>query len=122
MAFFNDFQQASISRDIALTSFDVVIPNGQDTTGEIRTAGIPILRIEMPAAFDGTKLLFEGSHDGQNYHAYKNSLGEPVQVRVSANDSIGIAPIDFLGINFIKIRSDATETADRTIKIITRAI
>lgn len=98
------------------------ILNGQTTSDAINTFATGITIIEMPAAFDGTQLTFQTSSDGVTFQDYYNINNVPVAVTCTAGRNYGLAAQDFYGVQWIKVVSNASETADREIKLIPKSI
>jgi hypothetical protein len=100
----------------------VTILNGQTSSPAVQLKGATLKTIILPAAFDGTILTFQVSDDNVTFHDYYNILNAQVSIDVSPNRAYGLAAIDFFSIDYLKIVSNAAETADRAIKLVTRGI
>lgn len=98
------------------------IANGQTKSDIIDTYGVTIVQIELPAAFDGTSLTFETSSDGSTFQPYRNINNIIVSVTCSAGNNYGIAAQDFFPVRYVKIVSNATEAADRIIRLVPQSI
>lgn len=86
------------------------IASGTTTPG-FNTNGLPLVGIQMPAVFAGTVLTFlVASTLGGAYQQLYNSSG-PVSYTVAQGRFQAINPVDFYGVQFLKIVSNASETA-----------
>jgi hypothetical protein len=99
-----------------------IIPNGQTKTASIDTFGVTLVEIELPAAFDGTALTFETSSDNITFQPYYNINNVPVSITCAQGRNYGIAAQDFFAARYLKIVSNASETGDRTLKLVTKSI
>jgi hypothetical protein len=107
---------------LILKTVNATILNGQSKSNIIDVKGTSIKTIFLPAAFDGSTLTFEISEDGTNFFPYYNINNMPITIDVTAGRAYGLAAIDLYSIQFLKIVSSATESAERIIKLIARAI
>ncbi len=101
-----------------ITTIDATILSGQTTSAAIDVYGTTLKTIYMPAAFTGTKLNFKVSEDNVTFYDYANINNNLVEVTITAGRAYGLAAIDFASIQFLKLVSDASEAADRTIKLV----
>ena len=94
----------------------VKVANGQKLGTVITTEGLQLCGIMMPAAFTGANLTFYACSDatGANAQEIYNSAGV-VTYAVAAGRFIAINPADFAGVQFLQIRSDTNEGADRLL-------
>lgn len=103
-----------------LTYNTVTIASSGTTSGAIDLQGLVLCQIQMPAAFTGTSITFQSSHDGTTYQALYDTSGNQLAVTVSTDRYINIAPTDFAGCRYLKIVSGSTEGGDRIIGLVTR--
>jgi|SRR5882757_10712358 len=91
------------------------IPISTSTSGIITTKGMCLCGIQLPASFTGTALTFTAATavDG-TYQAVYNKSGL-VSYTVAAGRYQAIDPLDFHGVQFMKIVSNGTEAAARTL-------
>jgi hypothetical protein len=93
----------------------VSIASGQTTSGIISTEGSSLCGIQLPAAFTGTSLTFlAATVVGGPYQPVYNKSGQ-VSYTVAAGQFIAIDPVDFYGIVFLKIVSNASEAGARSL-------
>ena len=102
----------------AIASFS--IGNGASLSDAVRLSGSALTEIVMPAAWTPAGITFQTSHDGVTYQDMWRS-GE-VAVVVAAAQNVRLDPGDFIGINYIKLRSGTSGTpvnqgAARTINV-----
>ena len=78
--------------------------------------------IVFPATMTGTAVTFDFSVDGTNWYDVKETDGTDVSYTISAGDAVRVDPSGwaFASSGFIRITSDGTEAADRSIKLIFR--
>lgn len=103
-------------------TINAVITSGQTTSAIIDVSATTIKTIILPVAFDGANLTFTVSDDGITFYDYYNVDNIAVSITCTQGRAYGLAAIDFYSIRFLKIVSSATESADRTIKLILRSI
>jgi hypothetical protein len=93
------------------------IANGQTTSGVINTSGSNIVGLQIPAAFTGTAISFQGSLDGTLFQPIHSTVsGSALSYTVAQGQYLAITPGDLQGIPFIKLVSNASEGAARTIQ------
>ena len=108
-------------------SFAIQIPKGSllqppaviaistTTSAAIPTGGTSLVGVMMPAAFTGTAISFTASNTlAGTYNAVVNAAGA-VSYPAAASQYVAIDPKDFQGITFLKIVSNGTEAAARTL-------
>ena len=101
------------------------IANGGTVSDAVNIGhGRVIFGLIMPAAFTGTAVTFQVSHDGTTYQALTNGFGQSVSVTVAASKDVSLG--DFLkylyGWEYIKVVSGGAEGAARTVIVIHRPI
>jgi hypothetical protein len=108
---------AAINRTAAAT-----IASGQSLSAAICVgAGVP-LAVQMPAAFTGTSLTFQGSIDGTTYqNVYDGSM--EVSVDVAAGRTVVLPAAALAAFPFLKIRSGTagsptSEGGDRVLTVL----
>jgi YD repeat-containing protein len=111
---------AGINRDATVT-----IANGASLSGAVFLgAGVP-LAVQMPAAFTGTQLTFQTSHDGTTYQNMYDDSGNEVAVTVAASRNVALPASMMAAWRYLKLRSGtaASPTAEggnRTIMLVNR--
>lgn len=75
----------------------------------------------IPSAFTGTAITFTGSIDNSTFTALYNSDNSAFSITVSASRYYCLNPADFLGMRYVKIVSNASEAAARTITVVSRS-
>ena len=98
------------------------IQSGQTKSDIINLKGVTFKTLILPAAFDGTSLTFEISDDGATFYPYYNVNNIQLAITCTQGRAYGLAAIDFYSIQYLKIVSNASETAARSLKLLTRAI
>jgi len=103
-----------------LTTNDVSIASGQTASGALDLQGLALTAIQMPSAFTGTSITFQGSFDGATYQDIYNTANTQYSITVAASRTYAINPSDFAGFRYIKIVSGSSEGAARTIVVSSR--
>jgi len=99
------------------------IANGATESSAIGIAGSVLTGLVIPAAFTGTSISFLAEQvDGAGFSVVKKD-GVTFSYVVAAGDILKFQfPATFVGINNIKIVSNAAEAAARTVQPITVAL
>lgn len=98
----------------------VTITSGQSlSSGFCIGAGVP-LAVQMPAAFTGTEITFQGSLDGTTYQNVYDGAFE-VSVTVAASRNVGLPASSLAAYTYLKLRSGnaATPTAEAGTRTLT---
>lgn len=94
---------------------NATISSGQALSSLISTTGLSLCGIQIPATFTGTAITFQAATIAAGpYQPVYNSAGL-VSYTVAAGRYLAIDPKDFYGILFLKVQSNATEAASRTL-------
>lgn len=75
----------------------------------------------IPSAFTGTAVTFTGSIDDSTFTALYNADNSAFSITVSASRYYCLNPADFLGMRYVRLVSNGSEAAARTITVITRS-
>lgn len=99
-----------------------IIASGATTSQPIDLTGNTLCGLKMPAAFTGTALTFSFCEkiDGTYVTLYKD--GADLSVSVAASKGVVLDPVDFACFNFVKIISNASEGAARSIMLFGRPV
>ena len=98
-----------------------VIAISGTVSAAVDLVGTGLVAIQLPT-MTGTAISFQGSADGTTYTAIHDGAGAAVSI-TTATDTCTVVPESITrGFRFIKLVSGSTEAAERTIKLITRAI
>lgn len=101
----------------------LTIPASGTTSNALYLKGFELSGILLPATFTGTAVSFLASYDGTNFYPLKTTTaGTTLSYTVTQNTFAAIAPADFAGVLYLKIVSNATEAAARTLKLSIRGI
>lgn len=103
-----------------IQTLEITIANGQTKSTIFHSKGATLKTIILPAAFDGTEITFEISDDGTNFYEYRNIDNDIVTITCTQGKAYGLGAIDFYSIDYLKIVSNASESGDRTLKLIMR--
>lgn len=105
-----------------LATGSVTIANGGTTSTAINVLGNILTAMIIPA-MTGTSLTLSVSYDGTTYYDYFDQYGsQPSIVVTSSARYIEIDEEDFVGAQYLKFVSNATELAERTITCIVRPL
>lgn len=92
-------------------------------SAEVNLCGTTLVGMYIPASFQGTSVSFEAAKGtGGTFVPVKDGAGNSVTKTVAASQFIKLDPADFVGINFLKIVSNATEDAQRVIDLAARPL
>ena len=93
----------------------VTIASGQTTSDVIDSRGMSLVALIFSAQPTGTSFSFLGSVDNVTFYPIKDASNAAVSVTVSGANLHTLNPVNFLSIPFLKIVSNASESAARTI-------
>ncbi|MBO71782.1 MAG: hypothetical protein CL508_05640 [Actinobacteria bacterium] len=95
-----------------------VSDDASNSTG-VETEGLLLCGIKFPAAMTGSNITFDHSLDNSTWADVKETDGTDVTYTVSAGDLIRLDPSGwaFASNGYLRITSDGTEAADRTIEV-----
>lgn len=99
----------------------VTIAQGASTSSAINLSSMGFVGFITPASLTGTAFTFTGSIDDSTYTALYNSDNTAYSITVGTSRYYCLNPADFLGMKYVKIVSNDTEAAARTITVITRS-
>lgn len=98
------------------------ISNGTTTSGSIDLQGRGVVAIIMPAAFTGTSISFQISIDNVTFTDCYNTSNTQLTCTVTQGRAYLFNANDLVGIRYLKIVSNASEGADRTLTLISRVL
>ena len=108
--------------------FWVTIPNGASVAPVANLDGFSLVGIEMPAAWTAASLTFQAaaSSDANVQNMY-DATGTEYTVTAAAARYIQLPPADFIGVQFLIVRSGTSGTpvaqgADRVIGLVCRPL
>ena len=105
-----------------LEFINAVIANGQSESGVIDLVGKIVVALITPAALDGVVFTLKISSDGITFYDYYDILGNLLNITVAPDRWIGFLPVDFANVRYLKFVSDASESAERILKIAARGM
>lgn len=89
------------------------------TSGEVDLEGGKLVGVIMPAAWDAATLSVQASTaSGGTFADVYSSAGAQVSWTVAASQYIAIDPATVGGVEFVKLVSSATQTAQRDLTVI----
>lgn len=111
---------AGLNRDATVT-----ITTGTSLSAAVSLGGGVPLAIQMSAAFTGTQLTFQTSHDGVTYQNLYDDAGTEVTVTVAVSTNCALPASIMAAWRYLKVRSgtSATPTVEagtRTLALINR--
>ncbi len=102
----------------------VVIDISADASNStsFQTDGLLLCGIKFPAAMTGSNITFDHSLDNSAWSDVKETDGSDTSYTVSAGDLIRLDPSGwaFASNGYLRLTSDGTEAADRTIEVYLR--
>lgn len=108
-----------MAKNLRLTQSVTIASSGTTSTAITLEGGRTVLAIRTPSSLDGTAFTFQASddEDGNNFYDLYNG-GTQYSVNVGASRYVALSPDVMLGVRHLKIVSGSTETASRSIKVI----
>jgi hypothetical protein len=94
---------------------DVVIPISESESAVYDLHNFTPVSLFVPSGFDGTSVTFLWSPDNGTFFEQVDGAGAVYSLNVAAGEVVSIPAVDFLGARYLKIVSNATETAERTL-------
>src|SRR5689334_17085498 len=86
----------------------VTITSGQQVSAAIDLLGMTVIGLRIPAAFTGTSITIQESATiGGTYNDVYGSDGALLSISASASRTILFAPSALVGIEFLKLKSNA---------------
>jgi hypothetical protein len=98
------------------------ISANSDESGVIDLGAYEIVAIEFPDAFTSEKIRFIGSPNNDTYKELYNVSGERLEIVACPGGIVINFPADFISMHHVKIKTSSQESAERTIKLITRGL
>lgn len=105
---------------VAQRSGTVTIANGETTSTAFDARGFANFGLIMPAAFTGTSMTFQVSHDNTTFQALTTTTGSTVSITVAAAKSYAL-PVQLAAWRYFKVVSGSAEGDDRTLTIMASA-
>jgi hypothetical protein len=94
----------------------ITIASSATSSASFPTTGLSLVGVQLPAAFTGTTLTFQGSVDGTTFQpVYSTTSGTALSYTVAQGHYVAIDPVPFYGLLFLKIVSGTSEAAPRTL-------
>ena len=105
-------------------NLSAVIASSDTTGAEVDLVGTQLVGFIMPAAITGTSITITMSDDtGGTFVTVQDGAGADLSFAVAASKYIPIPSLALTtGLRYIKIVSNASEGAQRTIKLVTRQV
>lgn len=98
-------------------TIDVSVDN--DLTGEISMGDFTPCKLFTPSALTSTSLTFLVKDDKEDvFRELRDSAGNAVSLTVTTSGCYILEPYDFAGIESFKIKSGASEGADRNFTVV----
>lgn len=90
----------------------VTIANGESLSGaSVDLDGYVLVSIGMPGTWTTANLTVQTSYDGANYANKYQDDGTEYTITASASRNIDVDPVDFIGVQRIKLRSGTSGSA-----------
>ena len=104
------------------TTNAVTIASGQTTSGSIDLQGSGLVAMIMPAAFTGTAVTFQISPDDVTYYDLYNTNNTQLSASITQGRAYLFVPGDFVGVRYLKVKSNASEGGSRIITLLSRVL
>ena len=120
----NDFQEKIATVSSGGNPLIVKILSGNTDSEIINLNGCNLIRFELPAVFTGTIISFKAScDDGITYtDLYRTGDDTLIVTPVTAGRQYVMVPQDLAGVQKLIIKSNASESAERIIKLVARTL
>lgn len=109
-----------------LTSYNLTatIASSGTTSGVIDLGGATLCGIIVPAAMTGSAISLQMSNDDTGtFVAVQDGAGSDLSLAIAASKYVPFSNLTLMaGLRFIKLVSNSTEAAERTITLVTRAV
>lgn len=92
-----------------------VIAGSTTASGALKTGGMSLVGCQMPSAFTGTSISFQVATSLTGAYQALINAGGTVSYSTAASKYIAINPVDFYGVQFFKIISNASEGSSRSL-------
>lgn len=110
-------------RSFLVDDASATIAASATTSGEIDLSGTTLCGIFIPSGFQGTSITFQvAPESGGTFVVMKDGAGSTVTKTCAASQFLKIDPADFAGVQFMKIVSSATESAERILTLAARPL
>lgn len=91
--------------------FETLIANGQSISAVVDLGNARLTRVELPAVWTAADLTFQVSSDGTTWRDLYDVSGSEYLVKASASRAVLLPLSDFIGIQYLKIRSGSSAAA-----------
>ncbi len=99
----------------------VTISASNKISTAINTGGLKLATMVIPVGMESGKISFQGSFDGgATFIDLIDVNGLPYVAKIIAGRAVMMVPLDFAGVDIIRLVSDEIETAERIIGIVMR--
>lgn len=105
-----------MAKNLNLTNVTIASSGTISTAIQLQSNRVPVA-ITIPAAFSGTSVTFQASFDDATYFPVYDE-GTQYTVGVGTSRHIGLKRIAMDGVRYFKLVSTSSETAARTIGVI----
>lgn len=117
----------SIEISPSISSQTMTIANGASVSGSLQMYGQSVIRVVMPSGWTAAVITVQTSGDGSTWNDLYDRDGNEYTIQAAAGRSIIIAPADFAGMNYIRLRSGTSSAAvnqgaQRDIVLIVRPV
>lgn len=119
---------ATVENSVFATTATIADTESLSGAINISGRGASIVGLVMPDTWDAAALTFQGSYDGTTFFDLFTTSGDEVTISSPAADAwYLIAPGDFAGVPYLKIRSGTSatpvaQTGDRAIVVLSRNV
>jgi hypothetical protein len=100
----------------------VTIASGQTTSPEIDLAGTTLVGILFPTITSTTVKFQAASVSGGTYATLVDGAGNDISKTIASGKYLPLDPVNFRGVQFLKLIFGSSEGADRTLTLISAPI
>lgn len=104
-----------------LQNANLTIANGATTSNVLELGGTVATGLILSGSLTGTELSFLASVDNSNFYVLRDEAGNSITLPISSGSGVyNLNEEQFVHAQFLKVVSNASEGAERTITIIAR--
>ncbi len=110
-----------------MTTYNVTVANGGTQSGAVNLLNdqspfYGLVGIVTPSALTSTTITIQPSLDGSTFLTHADYTGTSYTIPIGTNRWIALDPAMFAGFPWVRIVTGSAEGADRTFKLVVRAV
>jgi len=100
----------------------ITIATSTTVSAAVDLRGMTLCGIYFPAAFTGTTITFQASADNVTFVPVQDGAGAAISKTIAQGQYLKLSPVDFAGIQYLKVVSGSAEAANRTMQLAIRPV